>query len=119
MGEADLGQVRMALEPGRAAIRAAPLGCGSTVSAPQSRQSVGHGVSSGPQSQAAPRTPLASPWRGRHQPRRHLVGEDIATPKEWDVSIEPLDLAEPAADHDHMGIDQVDDRGQRAGQPVS
>src|SRR5204863_3372294 len=48
------------------------------------------------------------------EPRRHVVGEDIAAPQARHVAIEALDIGEPAAEHDHVGVEKVDHPGERA-----
>ena len=55
---------------------------------------------------------------GRHETGRHGVGEDPAVPELWNASIETLYLGETAAEHDHVRVEEVDDRGESAGESV-
>ena len=63
-------------------------------------------------SQAAPRTPEASPWRLGTQPRAHAVlqptREHPAAPQPRHLLVEQVDLRQPAGEHDDVRIEQVD-----------
>ena len=68
-------------------------------------------------SQAAPRTPLESPCSGGTS-RVHAVREHEPRPEPRHVLIQPPRIRHPAAQHDDVGVQQVDDRGERARHPV-
>src|SRR5438445_7725021 len=51
---------------------------------------------------------------GRDEPRADLVGEYPLVPERGDAFIEPRNPGQSATQHDHAGIEHVDDRGERA-----
>src|SRR5258708_22198378 len=54
----------------------------------------------------------------RHQRRRNVVGKHIIVPERGDAIVEPRDLADPAAEDDDVGVEQVHHGGEGAGEPV-
>ena len=95
--------------PPHALQRAAP----SRASARQSRQKALIGQasrnSSSRHSHAAPRTPLESPWTFFRIARRAFRREGIALDPRRQFAVERVDLRQPAADHDGVGIEDIDD----------
>ena len=81
----------------------------------QEQQFHGHPAACGGQSIAAPRTPLESPWAlGTSLVR--TTSENIQLREERrHALVERLDVRHAAAQHDDVRVDDVDDRGERAG----
>ena len=55
---------------------------------------------------------------GRHQARVHSVREHVARPARGYPFVQAPDVRHPAAEHDHIGVDDVDDARQRPRHPV-
>ena len=51
-----------------------------------------------------------------HEPGRDVVRENPFAPQAGDVSVEPVNVRQPAAEHDDVGIEHVDDAGQCPGE---
>ena len=47
-----------------------------------------------------------------------LIGEDVPPPEAWDRVVEHRHVGQPSAEDDHLGVEDIDDGGQGAGQPV-
>ena len=70
-------------------------------------------------SQAAPRTPLESPCAGGTRRVRTSSENTMRAPARGHVrGTARSRLREPAAQHDHVGIEEVDDDGERAREPL-
>ena len=56
--------------------------------------------------------------RGLHEARRHHIGEHVRRPQPRHVRIQPIDVRDAAAEHDHVGIEHVDDSRQPASHAI-
>jgi hypothetical protein len=50
--------------------------------------------------------------------RRHDVGKHECRPPPRYRGVQAVHVGEPAANHNHLGVEQVDHAGQRAREPV-
>ena len=69
-------------------------------------------------SRAAPRRPLSGPKRARTSRVAGLVTPRVRAPRGRHQAIECCDLRKTTAQHDHVGVDKVDDGGKSLGQAL-
>src|SRR5690606_6340757 len=53
-----------------------------------------------------------------HEPSRDRIREYVRSPKARHAAVQPIDVGEPAAEHDDGRIEDVDHRRERAGEPL-
>ena len=63
----------------------------------------------GDQSQAAPRTPLESPSGRAHDARADAIRKSVSPSKSGKPRVQLQDVGKTAAEHDHIGVQDVDD----------
>ena len=54
----------------------------------------------------------------RHHPGGNDVGKDVAAPAPRQVLVKSGDLAEPTAQDDHVGVEEVDHHGEASRQAI-
>ena len=105
-------------QPRRAAGAAAPALRGGSVEGAAIAAQRAHRASSGGHNQAAPRTPLESPWSGGRRRVTTRSEKMYRIHKTRDLLVKRRDARKAAPEHDRIRIDQVDHRSQSAGEPV-
>ena len=98
----------------QAASHSSPGGTGRSI--PRARSTLQDGGSSRPHNQAARAHPT-NPVQAPDQPGIDAVGEHVFGPQRGHLAVKPLDVREPAGEHHHVGIEDVDHARERSRQP--